>query len=173
MVKGVVPPFMYAHDGKRTWVLHFPVRPQFTAPEIDKYAMERRNRREGYGQNNNNNNNTTNSSEHIFKNTSYRTTLSAYALIRVSSRHGLKHIDEQVTHGREAYASVTSLTVTSAPRIYADITEAEKGYEWPDKYSQRQESQDSCFIYLGMHIGIQKQRRARKGLTSTQRQDSH
>jgi hypothetical protein len=87
---------------------------------MDKYAMERRNRRGGYDQNNNNNN-TTNSSEHIFKNTSYRTALSAYVLAEVSSRHGLKHINKQVTYVREAYTSVALITVTSALRIYADI----------------------------------------------------
>jgi hypothetical protein len=121
MVKGVVPPFMYAHEGKWTWVLHFPARQQFTVSEIDKYAMERRNRREEEGQNNNNNNNTTNSSEHIFKNTAYQTTLSAYLLARASSRHSLKYINEQITQVREAYASVAFITVTSAPQIYADL----------------------------------------------------
>ncbi|KAF2175749.1 hypothetical protein K469DRAFT_701427, partial [Zopfia rhizophila CBS 207.26] len=43
--KGSCAPFMYAHDGKRTWVLRFPARQQFTASKIEVYAF----RREGEG----------------------------------------------------------------------------------------------------------------------------
>jgi hypothetical protein len=50
-----------------------------TVSEIGEYVMERRNRREGYGQDNNN---TTNSFEHIFK-TPHRTIQSAFRLVVV------------------------------------------------------------------------------------------
>jgi hypothetical protein len=65
-MRGSCAPFIYAYDRKRTWVLHFLARQQFTVSEIEEYAMERRNIRDGYGQKNNNN---INSTEHIFKNT--------------------------------------------------------------------------------------------------------
>lgn len=96
--EGSCGPFIYAQDRKRTWVLHFLARQQFTVSEIEEYAMERRRRREGSGQNNY----TTNGLEHTFKTASCRTTLSAYVLAEVSSRHGLKQINEQVTYNKEA-----------------------------------------------------------------------
>ena len=47
--------------------------------------------------------------------------MSAQELAGVSSRHGRIHINKQVTHVREAYASVALTTVTSTLRICTNI----------------------------------------------------
>jgi len=51
-MRGSCAPFKYAHDRKRNWVVRFLVRQRFTVSEVEKYATERRSRREGYGRNN-------------------------------------------------------------------------------------------------------------------------
>jgi hypothetical protein len=45
--KEVVPPFIYAHDRKWTWMPYFFfARQYFAVPEIDEYMSERREGRE-------------------------------------------------------------------------------------------------------------------------------
>jgi hypothetical protein len=43
LVEGSDAPFIYAYDRKRTWVLYFLARQQFTVSEIKEYAIETRN----------------------------------------------------------------------------------------------------------------------------------
>jgi hypothetical protein len=69
MRRDLHPSYIRLNDGQWDWVPHSLARQQFTAPQIEEYAMETRSGRDGYGENSDNNNTTTNSIHFTVKNT--------------------------------------------------------------------------------------------------------